>query len=80
MHLELQATVFMPLALWYLDRAVEGASWKDMAGFGACMVLQLLSSIYYTIFLATALAIAIPLRWRSMPPAPALRFGATDRQ
>ena len=62
MHLELQATVFLPLAVWFLDRAFERYRWTDMAGFGACLVLQLLSGIYYTIFLATALAVAIPLR------------------
>jgi len=62
-HLELQATVFMPLAVWFLDRACERQHWADMAGFGACLVLQLLSGIYYTIFLATALAVVIPLRW-----------------
>lgn len=65
-HLELQATVFMPLALWFLDRACERQRWADMAGFGACLVLQLLSGIYYAIFLATALAVVIPLRWFSM--------------
>ena len=47
MHLELQATVFIPLALWFLDRAFEDGKWPDMAGFGACVVLQLLSGIYH---------------------------------
>ena len=74
MHLELQATVFMPLALWFLDRAFEDGKWRDMAGFGACVVLQLLSGIYYTVFLATALAMAIPVRWFFLPPARRRRF------
>ena len=70
MHLELQATVFMPLALWFLDRAFETRTWRDMTGFGGCLLLQLFSGIYYTVFLATALAVAIPVRWLSLP-APA---------
>ena len=74
MHLELQATVFIPLALWFLDRAFEDGKWPDMAGFGACVVLQLLSGIYYTVFLATALALAIPVRWFFLPPARRRRF------
>jgi Dolichyl-phosphate-mannose-protein mannosyltransferase len=68
MHLELQATVFMPLALWFLDRAFEDGRRRDMAGFGVCLVLQLLSGIYYTVFLVTALAVAIPLRWLRLTP------------
>ena len=75
MHLELQATIFLPLAVWCLDRAFESGRWRDMAGFGACLVLQVLSGIYYAVFLATALAVAIPWRWLSLParPAPAVR-------
>jgi hypothetical protein len=65
LHLELHATVFLPLGLWFLDRAFEEPRWRDVAGFGASMVLQVLSGIYYTVFLATALVIAIPVRcWR----------------
>jgi hypothetical protein len=67
MHLELQATVFMPLAIWFLDRAFEAPIWRNLMGFGACVLLQLLSGIYYTVFLATALAVAIPLRWLTLP-------------
>jgi hypothetical protein len=60
-HLELHATIFMPLALWCLDRALETGRWRDTAGFAASMVLQVLSSIYYAVFLVTALAILVPL-------------------
>jgi hypothetical protein len=69
MHLELQATVFMPLALWCLDRALETRRWGDVLGFAGAMVLQLLSGIYYTVFLAVALAIAVPFRLRPLAPA-----------
>ena len=74
MHLELQATIFLPLAVWCLDRAFESGRWRDMAGFGASLVLQVLSGIYYAVFLATALAVAIPWRWMSLPPDRRLRF------
>lgn len=67
MHLELHATVFLPLAVWFFDRAVERGRWLDVMGFGACMVLQTLSGIYYTVFLATALAIAVPIRLWQLP-------------
>jgi hypothetical protein len=63
-HLELQATIFMPLALWFLDRAFETGRWRDAAGFGTSMVLQVLSSIYYSVFLATALAFVVLFRLR----------------
>ena len=62
MHLELHATVFVPLALWWLDRAIASGSWRDVAGFAGCVVLQTFSGVYYTVFLVTALAIALPLR------------------
>ena len=74
MHLELQATIFLPLAIWFLDRAFESGRWRDMAGFGASLVLQVLSGIYYAVFLATALAVAIPWRWISLPPDRRLQF------
>ena len=74
MHLELQATIFLPLAVWCLDRAFESGRWRDMAGFGASLVLQVLSGIYYAVFLATALAVAIPWRWMSLPPDRRVRF------
>ena len=66
-HLELQATVFLVLALWWLDRAVESGAWADVAGFAASVVLQTYSGLYYAIFLATALAIALPLRLADVP-------------
>ncbi len=69
MHLELQATVFLPLALWFLDRALDHGRTRDVAGFGAAMVLQVLSSIYYAVFLATALAVAIPVALLRVDPA-----------
>lgn len=74
MHLELHATVFLPLALWFFDRAVERGRWLDVAGFGACVVLQAVCGIYYTVFLATALAIAVPFRLWQLPRDLAMRL------
>ena len=81
-HLELQATVFLPLTLLYFDRAIESSrsspesraakadAWLSMAAF----VAQLYSCIYYAIFLATALLpIAAWRLWRS-PPAARIAF------
>ncbi len=69
MHLELQGTVFMPLALLFLDRVWEHRRWSDAAAFGVTIVLQLLSGIYYAVFLVTALAVAVPIRWLREPGA-----------
>ncbi|MCC7126189.1 MAG: hypothetical protein IT178_15180 [Acidobacteria bacterium] len=67
MHLELQATVFLPLALWAFDRALTTRARRDIAFFGACLVLQILCGIYYAVFLATALAVAVPMAWWRLP-------------
>src|SRR6185436_6757511 len=53
MHMELQWTVWMPLALLALHRALETGRWKYGLATGACLALQMLSCIYYGIFLAT---------------------------
>jgi hypothetical protein len=54
-HLELQATIFLPLTLMQLDRALDSGSkrdvWLTMAAFDA----QVYSCFYYTVFLETSL-------------------------
>jgi hypothetical protein len=60
MHLELQWTVFVPLTLWALHRAVESASVRFGAIAGACIALQVLSCVYYGVFLAMLLAFFVP--------------------
>ena len=64
-HLELQATIFLPLTLLFFDRALSRGSSAESSGAKAdawwtmgAFVLQVYSCIYYAIFLATAL---IPL-------------------
>src|SRR4029078_8842172 len=54
-HLELQATIFLPLTLMYFDRAVASGSKRDAWLTMASFVAQLYSCIYYSVFLATAL-------------------------
>ena len=68
MHLELQATFFLPLALLALERAVETRSWRDAAWFVAALVGQVYSGLYYAIFLATALMVIVPLKLRALDP------------
>jgi hypothetical protein len=57
MHLELQWTIWMPWALWALHRTFETQSWKYGAAAGLFMGLQMLSSIYYGVFLAVLLGV-----------------------
>jgi hypothetical protein len=58
MHMELQWTVWMPLAFLALHRLYDSGRWRDGLAVGACLALQMLSSIYYGIFLATLLGVA----------------------
>jgi Bacterial membrane protein YfhO len=54
-HLELQMTMWMPLCLWALHRAVREERLKYGLLTGLFLALQTLSSWYYGIFLATYL-------------------------
>ena len=85
-HLELQATMFMPLALWCLARASETGARRDVWGAVACLVAQVYCGIYYAVFLVTALLIVIPVELSALKAerrqalaragAPALAIGA----
>lgn len=77
MHMELQWTVWMPLALLALHRTLETGRWKYGLATGAFVALQMLSCIYYGIFLVTIIGIAAivlfvadrGVPWRTaMPP------------
>lgn len=57
MHMELQWTMWMPLAFLALHRAIETGQWKYGLATGGCIALQMLSSIYYGIFLATLIGL-----------------------
>jgi hypothetical protein len=49
-HLELQMTMWMPLALLALHRFVEHARGRDAVAAAAAVVAQLYSSMYYVVF------------------------------
>jgi hypothetical protein len=61
MHMELQWTMWMPLAFLAFHRTLETGEFKMGVLTGVLVALQMLSSIYYGIFLATVLAIVGPL-------------------
>jgi hypothetical protein len=51
-HLELQMTMWMPLCLWALHRTLAGGMLRDGLATGLTFALQMLSSLYYGLFLA----------------------------
>src|SRR6185436_13964600 len=53
MHMELQWAMWTPLAFLALHRTLDTGRWRYGIATGACVALQMLSSIYYGIFLAT---------------------------
>ena len=57
MHLELQWTVWVPLAFLALHKTIDRGRIGHGLAAGAAVALQMLSSIYYGIFLATLLPI-----------------------
>jgi hypothetical protein len=57
MHMELQWTVWMPWALWAAHRTIESGRWQHGLQTGLFVALQMLSSVYYGVFLATILPI-----------------------
>jgi len=57
MHMELQWTVWAPLAFWSMHRTFDTGEWKYGIATGLSVALQMLSSIYYGIFLATLLPV-----------------------
>jgi hypothetical protein len=58
MHMEMQWTMWMPLAFLALHRTLDTGRWRYGAATGGCIALQTLSSIYYGIFLATLVGLA----------------------
>src|SRR5258708_38022284 len=61
MHMELQWAMWMPLAFLALHGTFDTGKWKYGLGTGACVALQMLSSIYYGIFLASLIALGAVL-------------------
>jgi len=58
MHMELQWAMWMPLAFLSLHRTIDRARIRDGLATGAAVALQMLSSIYYGVFLATLLPVS----------------------
>lgn len=75
MHLELQWAMWVPLTLWAIHRAVERRSSRDGLLVGVFLWLQMLSSVYYGVFLAAIAAVFVLLlllayprdTWQAMP-------------
>jgi hypothetical protein len=51
-HLQTMGVCWMPFALLFLDRILDEARWRDVAGLAIASVLTALSSIYFAVFLA----------------------------
>jgi hypothetical protein len=61
MHLELQWAMFVPLTFWAMHRAIDDRSWRFGVLAGIGIWLQLLSCVYYGVFLAILLVAFVPL-------------------
>ena len=79
-HLELQMTMWMPLALWGLHRTLARGRVRDGLATGAAFALQALSSLYYGCFLAVYMTVVGAVLWlgrgRPVRPFAALAAGA----
>jgi hypothetical protein len=61
MHLELQWAMWIPLTLWALHRTIDDGSWRFGALAGLFFWLQVISCVYYGVFLAMLLCAVVPL-------------------
>ncbi len=62
-HIHIVAGEWMPLAFLYLDLSLEQGRWRHWILFALFYLLQLLSSIYYGIFLSYALLAFVLFRY-----------------
>ena len=62
-HIHIIAGEWMPLAFLYLDLSLEKGRWRHWILFALFYALQLLSSIYYGIFLTYALLAFVLIRY-----------------
>jgi hypothetical protein len=68
MHMELQWAVWMPWAFWALQRTIETQAWRFGALTGVFIALQMLSSIYYGMFLALLIALVGGVQLLTLKP------------
>jgi hypothetical protein len=69
-HLQLQQTQFIPLALWAFHRLLDRGRLRDGVLLGVCIAGQMLSCMYYGIFLIPYLAVVcgtLLIAARAMP-------------
>ena len=71
--MELQWTVWVPWALWAVHRTIESGRPLHGLQAGLFVALQMLSSVYYGVFLATLLPLVAGLLLLSLPKSQALR-------
>lgn len=57
-RIQLVATQWIPASFLFLHRAIEGQRPRDAIGFWSCIVLQIGTCLYYTMFLIPLLAMA----------------------
>ncbi len=81
MHLELQWTMWMPLTFWAILLTFDAPSWKHGALAGLFLWLQILSCVYYGVFLGLAAgalvaALALVRPWATLRALPWLTLGA----
>lgn len=77
-HLELQITMWMPLALWALHRTFARGQLRDGLLTGLAFALQMLSSLYYGLYFAVYLVVVGAALWigRRVPLRPLLMLSA----
>jgi hypothetical protein len=61
MHMEMQWTMWIPWAFWAMHRTIETREWRHGLLTGLFVSLQMLSSIYYGVFLIVLLGVATAL-------------------
>jgi hypothetical protein len=67
MHMEMQWTVWMPWAFWALHRTIETRVWRYGLLTGLFVSLQMMSSIYYGVFLIVLLGVVTLVLLISFP-------------
>jgi hypothetical protein len=77
-HLELQMTMWMPLALWSLHRTIAHGRLRDGLLTGLAFALQMLSSLYYGVFLSVYMVALGAVLWigRGFPRRPLFTLAA----
>ncbi len=81
MHLELQWTMWIPLTLWAVHRTLHTSSWRWGTLAGVLFAFQVMSCVYYGVFLAILLCGLVPLLLltegrHALHPLPALALAA----